>query len=91
MKARFIQDTALFSKELQKTLNEIYLRLKLNNEMIDKSQDILLFSKQQNIELGTERYFDLIIDIWIQLTKIQKEILENIEIARTGLEYEIMM
>ncbi len=79
----------LFSKDLQKVLNELYLRMRLNNKNMEKSQDIVLFSKQQEIELGTKRYFDLIIDVWIQLTKIQKEILSNMETSKSKIINEI--
>ena len=79
----------LFSKDLQKILNDLYLRMKLNNDNMEKSQDIVLFTKQQEIGLGTEKYFDLIVDVWIQLTKIQKELLSNIGIAKNKINVEI--
>ena len=78
----------LFSKHLQRILDDIYLRIELNNKTMDTIQELFLFSKQNNIKLGTAEYHDLMIDAWIQLTKIQNEILQYAQIFKDQLKEE---
>ena len=75
---------ALFSKDLQKTLNYLYLKMELNNKMVDKNQDLFIFSKQNDIKLGTAGYHKLVINVWIQLTDIQNEMLADIQALPKG-------
>ena len=80
---------ALFSKGLQKKLSDVYLRIELNNKTMDLIQELFVFSKQHGIKLGTTQYYDLMIDAWMQLTKIQIEILEYTHILKNQLKEEI--
>ncbi len=63
--------------------------MELNNKMMDKNQDLFIFSKRNDIELGTADYHKLVINVWIQLTDVQNEILTYIQAAKNQLEKEI--
>ena len=76
----------LFSLKLQRSLNQIYLRIKLNNRTIDRNQELNLFCIQHEIKKGTEKYYEIMGEVWIQATKIQKELSEHIEITTNELK-----
>ena len=79
----------LFPSKLQQVLNEIYLRMKLNNNTMDQNQELVCFCTKEEIERKSTRYYDIMADTWIQLTKIQKELSDNIETAIKYLEKDI--